>query len=119
MDGEVTGGGHPTECPPMQGSVLGSISEGTDANHLSLISPPPAPAGQQGLCCDVWSWFRRAIIKREEVKPGPQQKNLDDLGEGPQPGTLEMCAPGIALLAEGAHVRASTNCSCLRALTHI
>ena len=117
MDGEVTGG-HPTECPLMQGPMLGSTSEGIDANPQSPISPSPAPAGQQGVCCDVLSCFRRAITKRE-VKPGPQQDNLDDLGEGPQPGTLEMCTPGIALLAEGAHVRVPTNCSCLRAQAHV
>ena len=42
------------------------------------------------------------------------QKNLDDLGEEPQHGTLEMCAPGTALLAEGTHFRAPINCSCVR-----
>lgn len=119
MDGDITEGGHPAECPPMQGSMLGSTSEGTDANPQSLISPPPAPAGLQGVCCDVWSWFRRAITKRGEVKSGPQQEDLDDLGEGPKPGTPEMCAPGVALLTEGAHVRAPTNCSCLRTHAHV
>lgn len=107
-------GGHPTEYPPMQGPMLGSTSERTDANPQLLMSPPPAPAGRQGVCCDVWSWFKSATTNRGKVKPGPQQKNLDDLG-----GTLEMCAPGIPLLAEGAHIRALTNCSCLRAQAHI
>lgn len=51
-------------------------------------------------------------MKTGEVKPGPQKENLDD------PGTLEMHAPGIALLAEGAHIRAPTNCSCLRVQAH-
>lgn len=57
--------------------------------------------------------------KERRSEPGLQQENLDGLGEGPQPGTLEMCASGIDLLAEGAPVRALTNHSSLRAWAHI
>lgn len=56
-------------------------------------------------------------MKRAKVKPRPQQENPDDLG--PQPDTLKMCAPGIALLAEGAHVRAPNNCNCLIPQAHV
>lgn len=54
----------------------------------------------------------------KKVKSEPQQVNLDDL-EGLQPGTPETCAPGIALLAQEAHIRAPANCSGPRAQAHV
>lgn len=113
VDREVTGG-HATEAP------CAWIHNGrTRCKPQSLVSPPSAPAGWHRVCCNLWFCLRKAVMKRTEAIPGPQQERLDDLGEGPQPGTLGMCAPVTALFAGGAHVRAPTNCSCLRAQVHV
>lgn len=85
------------ECPLSTG-VYAWIHELRNRCKFPVPDSPPVQLQQDSKGCAVLCGLGSG---------GPLEENLDDLGEEPQPGTLEMCASGIAVLAEGARVRAS------------
>lgn len=82
------------ECPLIKG-VYAWIHE---LRNRCKFPAPDFPlsissrTARDALCCVVL--VQEDHCKEERSEPGLQQENLNDLGEGPQPGTLEMRASG-------------------------